>query len=104
MKELCRGARSAESAGTGLRQNAGLYDPAGVGGTHVMYVLQPRRSSQAFTAGLPNDPTIAPTGLPVERLHQAPGNGGRHRRRVALGGLFHYVMKGPNEVSKEVED
>jgi formate dehydrogenase iron-sulfur subunit len=23
---------------------------------------------------------------------------------AALGGLFHYVMKGPNEVSKEVED
>ena len=23
---------------------------------------------------------------------------------VALGSLFHYVMKGPNEVSKELED
>ena len=23
---------------------------------------------------------------------------------VALGSLFHYVMKGPNEVSKETED
>lgn len=22
---------------------------------------------------------------------------------AALGGLFHYVMKGPNEVSKEIE-
>jgi formate dehydrogenase iron-sulfur subunit len=23
---------------------------------------------------------------------------------VALGSLFHYVTKGPNEVSKEIED
>jgi formate dehydrogenase iron-sulfur subunit len=23
---------------------------------------------------------------------------------VALGSLFHYVMKGPNEISKELED
>jgi formate dehydrogenase iron-sulfur subunit len=39
-------------------QNAGLYDPPGVGGTHVMYVLQHADKPQIY-AGLPKDPQIS---------------------------------------------
>ena len=37
---------------------AGLYDPAGVGGTHVMYVLQHADDPKRY-AGLPKDPEIS---------------------------------------------
>jgi len=80
--------------------NAGLYDPEGVGGTHVMYVL--KHADQPGFVGLPVNPAIS--GLvslwkgftkPLATLALAG---------VALGSLFHYVTKGPNEVSKEIED
>ncbi|UCV05638.1 formate dehydrogenase subunit beta [Dechloromonas denitrificans] len=81
--------------------NAGLYDPPGVGGTHVMYVLHHADKPELY-AGLPRDPHISPlVGLwkgfakPLATLALAG---------VALGSLFHYVTKGPNEVSKEIED
>jgi formate dehydrogenase iron-sulfur subunit len=38
---------------------AGLYDPAGVGGTHVMYVLQHADRPDLYS-GLPKDPKISP--------------------------------------------
>jgi formate dehydrogenase iron-sulfur subunit len=38
--------------------NAGLYDPPGVGGTHVMYVLPHADTPEAYR-GLPSNPTIA---------------------------------------------
>ena len=37
---------------------AGLYDPAGVGGTHVMYVLQHADKPSIYN-DLPNDPKIS---------------------------------------------
>ena len=80
---------------------AGLYDPEGVGGTHVMYVLHHADRPELYK-GLPNDPGISPLvslwkgiAKPVATVAMAA---------VALGSLFHYVMKGPNEVSKEIED
>jgi formate dehydrogenase iron-sulfur subunit len=80
---------------------AGLYDPEGVGGTHVMYVLH-HADQPGLYAGLPTNPSISPlVGLwkgfakPLATLALAG---------VALGSLFHYVTKGPNEVSKEIED
>lgn len=79
---------------------AGLYDPQGVGGTHVMYVL--KHADQPAAIGLPQDPSISPmvslwkgVAKPLATLALAG---------VALGSLFHYVTKGPNEVSKEIED
>ena len=79
---------------------AGLYDPAGVGGTHVMYVLHHADRPQLYN-GLPADPGISPLvslwkGFAKPLASLALG-------AVALGSLFHYVMKGPNEVSKESE-
>ena len=40
--------------------NAGLYDPQGVGGTHVMYVLH-HADQPSLYAGLPDDPHISET-------------------------------------------
>jgi len=40
-------------------QNAGLYDPPGVGGTHVMYVLKHADRPEIYH-GLPKDPQISP--------------------------------------------
>ena len=39
-------------------QNAGLYNPQGVGGTHVMYVL--KHADKPELVGLPNNPSISP--------------------------------------------
>jgi formate dehydrogenase iron-sulfur subunit len=79
---------------------AGLYDPAGVGGTHVMYVLHHADRPELYN-GLPTNPGISPLvslwkGFAKPLASLALG-------AVALGSLFHYVMKGPNEVSKETE-
>src|ERR1700756_4970767 len=40
-------------------KNAGLYDPPGVGGTHVMYVLHHADQPHIY-AGLPDKPRISP--------------------------------------------
>lgn len=79
---------------------AGVYDPAGVGGTHVMYVLHHNDRPELYK-GLPANPAISPLvslwkGMAKPLASLALG-------AVALGALFHYVMKGPNEVSKESE-
>ncbi|MBN8282515.1 formate dehydrogenase subunit beta [Zoogloea sp.] len=81
-------------------KNAGLYDPAGVGGTHVMYVLN-HADKPSLYSGLPADPTIAPTVSLWKGFAKPLAMAGI--AAAALGGLFHYVMKGPNEVSKEIE-
>ncbi|WP_374480603.1 formate dehydrogenase subunit beta [Zoogloea sp.] len=98
MKELAE-ERVAELQERGFK-NAGLYDPAGVGGTHVMYVLN-HADKPSLYSGLPNDPTIAPTVSLWKGFTKPLAMAGI--AAAALGGLFHYVMKGPNEVSKEVE-
>lgn len=56
MKELAA-TRVAELQERGF-ENAGLYDPQGVGGTHVMYVLHHADEPQLY-AGLPKDPQIS---------------------------------------------
>lgn len=80
---------------------AGLYDPPGVGGTHVMYVLHHADKPELY-AGLSASPSISALvslwkgwAKPLATLALAG---------VALSSLFHYVTKGPNEVSKETED
>ncbi|WP_233807281.1 formate dehydrogenase subunit beta [Paraburkholderia sp. HP33-1] len=81
-------------------QNAGLYNPDKVGGTHVMYVLH-HADRPSLYHGLPDDPRISPLvslwkgvakpiGLVVMGL-------------AALAGFFHYTRVGPNEVSEADE-
>jgi formate dehydrogenase iron-sulfur subunit len=57
MKTLA-GERVAELKTRGY-DNAGLYDPAGVGGTHVMYVLHHADKPNLYH-GLPENPEISP--------------------------------------------
>lgn len=81
--------------------NAGLYDPPGVKGTHVMYVLH-HADEPGLYNDLPKEPTVSPmvmlwkgTAKPLAMATLG---------LIGLGSLFHYITKGPNEVSKELED
>ncbi len=82
-------------------QNAGLYDPQGVGGTHVMYVLQHADQPQLYH-GLPKDPSISP----LVSLWKGP-----FKTLMTLGigiaglaAFFHYVTVGPNESGDEEKE
>ena len=77
---------------------AGLYDPDGVGGTHVMYVLH-HADQPSLYAGLPDAPAISPMvslwkGLTKPLALLAMG-------ATVLAGFFHYVRVGPNKVDEE---
>ncbi len=81
-------------------KNAGLYNPAGVGGTHVMYVLKHLDKPEIY-AGLPKDPKISALvelwkGITKPILLAGVG-------LAALATFFHYVTHGPNEVQAEDE-
>jgi len=81
-------------------KNAGLYDPPGVGGTHVMYVLHHADKPEIY-ARLPKDPTISPIVEVWKGVTKYAG-------LAAIGafaaiGFFHHLVKGPNRVSAEDE-
>ncbi|CDI03089.1 formate dehydrogenase, Fe-S subunit [Candidatus Competibacter denitrificans Run_A_D11] len=81
-------------------QNAGLYDPPGVGGTHVMYVLQ-HADHPEWYSGLPQDPKISPWIGIWKGLAKPLAIG--TMAAISLASLFHYIIKGPNAISKETE-
>jgi formate dehydrogenase iron-sulfur subunit len=74
--------------------NAGVYDPAGVGGTHVVYVLQHADKPELYD-GLPADPKISPLVAlwkgAAKPLAVAAMIG------AAVAGFFHYTRVGPIE-------
>ena len=81
-------------------EQAGLYDPPGVGGTHVMYVLHHADQPQLY-AGLVPDPHISslvrlwkgaskPLALAIMGL-------------TALAAFFHFVRVGRNEIDERDE-
>jgi len=73
---------------------AALYDPPGVGGTHVMYVL-PRGDHPELYSGLPANPSISPwvsAWKGVTKPLMSIGLG-----LAVLGAFFHYVTRGPKE-------
>ena len=79
-------------------EQAGLYDPDGVGGTHVMYVLH-HADQPSLYAGLPDAPAISPMvslwkGITKPLALLAMG-------ATVLAGFFHYVRVGPNKVDEE---
>jgi formate dehydrogenase iron-sulfur subunit len=87
--------RVADLKSRGFEQ-AGVYDPQGVGGTHVMYVLHHADQPQLYS-GLAADPHISllvrawkgktkPLALAVMAL-------------TALAGFFHFVRVGRSEVT-----
>ena len=79
-------------------QNAGLYDPQGVGGTHVMYVLQHADQPELY-AGLPKDPSISPMVSLWKGITKPLASFGLGL--AVLAGFFHYMTAGPNEVEDE---
>ncbi len=81
--------------------NAGLYDPQGVGGTHVMYVLHHADQPELYH-GLKKDPQISPVvslwkGIlkPLSTIGLAAS---------LLFGFFHYIGVGPNKAEEEEEE
>jgi len=81
--------------------NAGLYDPPGVGGTHVMYVLEHADQPTLYN-NLPKDPHISamvgfwkggfkPISLALLGL-------------TVLGGFFHFLKVGPNESPDQADE
>lgn len=82
-------------------ENAGVYDPSGVGGTHVIYVLQHADKPQIYN-NLPEDPRISPMvgawkGVTKPLMSAAIGV-------AALTGFFHYATKGPKEEPEDDPD
>jgi formate dehydrogenase iron-sulfur subunit len=80
---------------------AGLYDPAGVGGTHVMYVLH-HADQPGLYSGLPDNPKISPmvrlwkgAAKPLALFAMAA---------TAAVGFLHYIGIGPNETDEGDEE
>jgi formate dehydrogenase iron-sulfur subunit len=84
--------RSVELQERGFKQ-AGLYNPIGVGGTHVMYVL--KHADKPGLEGLPANPSISPmVGLwkGIAKPLAVAGMVG-----AVVAGFFHYMKVGPVE-------
>jgi len=80
---------------------AGLYNPPGVSGTHVMYVLHHADQPQIY-AGLPNNPRISPI---VEMWKGVSKYAGMAVIGLtAAAGVIHHILQGANRVSEEDED
>jgi formate dehydrogenase iron-sulfur subunit len=80
---------------------AGLYDPPGVGGTHVMYVLHHADQPHLY-AGLPDTPKISP-------LVEAWKGVGKYAGMAvialtAAAGVVHHILQGANRVSETDEE
>ena len=78
--------------------NAGLYDPDGVGGTHVMYVLH-HADQPSLYAGLPNEPSISPLVSLWKGVTKPLGL--LAMGATALIGFFHYIRVGRNRVEED---
>jgi formate dehydrogenase iron-sulfur subunit len=81
-------------------KDAGVYDPKGVGGTHVMYVL--KHADRPELVGLPKDPSVSTMvtlwkGVTKPIATALMG-------MAAFAGFLHYVMVGPKEVDEEKEE
>ena len=82
-------------------QNAGLYDPQGVGGTHVMYVLH-HADRPTLYKGLPENPHISATVKLWKGLLKPLATFGI-AAAVATGWL-HYITVGPNRAEEEAPE
>jgi formate dehydrogenase iron-sulfur subunit len=80
--------------------NAGLYDPPGVGGTHVMYVLHHADKPEIY-AGLARNPRISPIVEIWKGVTKYAGLAAMGA--FAVIGALHYLVSGPNKVSPEDE-
>ncbi len=98
-----------ELAGTRAKQlrdhygfaNAGVYDPPGVGGTGVIYVLHDATIPEAY-GGLPANPHVPWT----VKLWKGPLKwlGNLAMFAGVIGVTLHYLRYGPKEVPKEAKE
>ncbi|HEX4606248.1 MAG TPA: 4Fe-4S dicluster domain-containing protein, partial [Candidatus Angelobacter sp.] len=80
-------------------KNAGVYDPSGVQGTHVIYVLHDQDKPEQYS--LPRDPSV-PFFV---KMWKGPLKwlGGIGIGLGVLGVFMHYIRFGPKEVDKAEE-
>lgn len=81
-------------------KNAGLYDPEGVGGTHVMYVLH-HADKPALYKGLPEDPHISTTVKLWKGILKPLATFGI--AAAAVTGWLHYITVGPSRAEESPE-
>lgn len=74
-------------------EHAGLYDPQGVGGTHVMYVLHHADKPNLYH-GLPDNPHISTTVKLWKSMLKPIAAFGI--AAAAFAGWLHYITIGPN--------
>ncbi|WP_414475121.1 formate dehydrogenase subunit beta [Microvirga sp. M2] len=82
-------------------ENAGLYDPPGVGGTHVMYVLHHNDQPEIYS-GLPKDPKISPVVNAWKGMTKYLGFAAMGL--AAAAGVLHAALVSPNRVTREDEE
>jgi formate dehydrogenase iron-sulfur subunit len=80
--------------------NAGLYDPPGVSGTHVMYVLH-HADRPSIYAGLPDNPHISAFVDVWKGVLKPLAMAGV--AFAVIAGFLHWIIEGPNEVQPEDE-
>ena len=78
---------------------AGVYDPSGVGGTHVMYVLQHNDQPELYH-GLPSNPKISPLVSLWKGIAKPLIVGAMIGATIVS--FFHYMKVGPIKEKKEV--
>ena len=78
-------------------KSAGVYDPAGVGGTHVIYVLHDIDHPEHY-GGLPKDPRVPL----LVRIWKGPLKwlGSLAMAAGVLGVFAHFVRFGPKKVEE----
>jgi len=99
MKELAQ-TRVEQLHNHSSHKNAGVYDPAGVGGTHVIYVLHDIEHPELY-GGLPKDPQVPW----MVRLWKGPLKwlGNLAMAAGIIGVAAHYVRYGPKKVQEDGE-
>lgn len=80
---------------------AGLYDPQGVGGTHVMYVLH-HADNPSLYHGLPDNPHISTTVKLWKSMLKPIAAFGI--AAAAFTGWLHYITIGPNRPDDDQEE
>jgi formate dehydrogenase iron-sulfur subunit len=81
--------------------SAAVYDPKGVGGTHVVFVLPHGDRPEAY--GLPRNPAVSPV-VSLWRSGFARTLGVLTMVGVAFAGILHYMRHGPLEVPEEKKE
>ena len=80
--------------------NAAVYNPAGVGGTHMMYVVP--HGDRLGDYSLPSDPTASPT--PMTALGFLKRVGAYLMGFGVLGVLGHFLRYGPERLEEHDDE